>query len=249
MSQTEKELKKSDLTLELLGFPKSIFKKIRECSHIAQSAPKDISYVWIKVSGQDISKNRHKQDNRLKLDDWLNIVDEAVSVGANWLVLTVHVPIDQMKEVIEICQWAQNTYNMKVGLFLCREKISTNEIKILSSLKKDLTQIFVKKKAFEQFKKLREMGLFLGIADPQEYGDKPNCEGASKLLYVDNTGSIYTCGLVSGMKNYKLGNIYEKKFQEIVRDPSLPHSVEEKIHKVNEGCDGCPSLLMKYLKK
>ncbi|MGC9054794.1 MAG: SPASM domain-containing protein [Candidatus Hydrogenedens sp.] len=164
-------------------------------------------------------------------------------------MLTVHVPIDQMKEVIEICQWSQNTYNMKVGLFLCREKISTNEIKILSSLKKELTQIFVKKKALEQFKKLREMGLFLGIADPQKYGDKPNCEGASKLLYVDNDGSIYTCGLVSGMKNYKLGNIYEKKFQEIVKDPSLPHSVEEKIHKVNEGCDGCPSLLMKYLKK
>lgn len=249
MSQTEKKLKKSDLTLELLGFPKTIFKKIRECSHIAQSAPKDISYIWIKVTEQDTSKNGNKQSNWLNLDDWLNIVDEAVSVGANWLVLTVHVPIDQMKEVIEICQWAQNTYNMKVGLFLCREKISTNEIKILSSLKKDLTQIFVKKKAFEQFKKLREMGLFLGIADPQEYGDKPNCEGASKLLYVDNTGSIYTCGLVSGMKNYKLGNIYEKKFQEIVRDPSLPHSVEEKIHKVNEGCDGCPSLLMKYLKK
>lgn len=249
MSQTEKKLKKNDLTLELLGFPKTIFKKIKECSKIAESAHKDISYLWIKVSENNEKANGNKQGGDLNLNDWLNVVDEAVSAGANWLVLTIQVPLDQMEEIIEICRWAQNMYNMKVGLFLCRGNITTNEIKALGSLKKELTQIFVKKKAFEKFKKLKEMGLFLGIADPQEYGDKPNCEGASKLLYVDNEGSIYTCGLVVGMRNYKLGNIYDRKFQEIVKDPSLPHTVDEKIHKVNEGCDGCPSLLIRYLKK
>lgn len=249
MSQTEKKVRKQDLTLELLGFPKTLFKKIRECSKIAESAQKDISYLWIKVSERNTKTNGKKQVGGLNLDDWLNVVDEAVSAGANWLVLTIQVPLDHMEEIIEICRWAQNTYNMKVGLFLCRENISTNEIKVLGTLKKELTQVFVKKKAFEKFKKLKEMGLFLGIADPQEYGDKPNCEGASKLLYVDNEGSIYTCGLVAGMRDYKLGNVYERKFKEIVKDPSLPHTVEEKIHKVNEGCDGCPSLLMRYLKK
>jgi len=249
MSQTEQKFKKQDLTLELLGFPKTIFKKIRECSKIAESAPKDISYLWLKVSEKNIKSNEKKQGEKLNIDVWLNVIDEAVSAGANWLVLTIHIPLDQMEEVIEMCRWAQNTYTMRVGFFLCREDISEKEIRVISGLKKDLTQIFVKKKALEHFKKLKEMGLFLGIADPQEYGNKPNCEGASKLLYVDNEGSIYTCGLVSGMKNYKLGTIYEKKFQEIIKDPSLPHSVEEKIHKVNEGCDGCPSLLMKYLKK
>jgi len=249
MSQTEKKLKKSDLSLELLGFPKTLFKKIKECSKLAESAPKDIEYLWIRISKECLPTEKKKPCCTLNLDDWLNIIDEAVVAGAKWLVLTIDIPLDQMYEVIEICKWAQDTYKMKVGLFLCRETITENELQVLGHLKKNLTQIFVKKKAFEQFKKLKEMGLFLGIADPQEYGDKPNCEGASKLLYVDSEGSIYTCGLVAGKKNYKLGNVYERKFHDIVEDPSLPHSVAEKIHKVNEGCDGCPSLLMKYLKK
>lgn len=249
MSQTKKRFKKEDLTLELLGFPRSILKKIRECSKIVESTPKDISYLWIKIS-QGTGDTTHRQhDWKLNLEDWLNVIDEAVSAGANWLVLTVQVPINEMEEIIEICQWAQKTYNIKVGLFLCREDISPDEINILSQLDKNLTQIFVKKKSFEQFKKIKDMGFFLGIADPQEYGDKPNCEGASKLLYVDSEGSIYTCGLVAGKRNYKLGNVYERKFKEIVTDPTLPHSVDEKIHKVNEGCDGCPSLLAKYLNK
>ncbi len=247
MSQTKKSSKKNDLSFELLGFPKTLFKQIRECSALANTAPNDISYLWLKVTDKNLQSNG--TGNNLSLDDWLNVVDEAVSAGAKWLVLTIHVPIDRMREAIEICKWAQETYNMKVGLFLCRDNISTNEIKILSTLKKDLTQVFVKKKVFDKFKKLKEMGIFLGIADPQEYGEKPNCEGASKLLYVDNNGTIYTCGLVAGMKNYRLGTIHNGKFNEIVNDPTLPHTVDEKIHKVNEGCDGCPSLIVRYLQK
>lgn len=249
MSRTRKKAKKNDLSLELFGFPKTLLMKIKKCSEMVESAPKDIEYLWIRISKEIDSTGKEKRDCILNLDDWLNIIDEAVAAGANWLVLTIDVPLDQMQEIIEICKWAQDTYNIKVGLFLCRETITENEVQILSQLNKNLTQIFVKKKAFEQFKKIKDMGLFLGIADPQEYGDKPNCEGASKLLYVDSEGSIYTCGLVAGKKSYKLGSIYDCKFHDIVKDPSLPHSVEEKIHKVDEGCDGCPSLLAKHLKK
>ncbi|HOV34003.1 MAG TPA: SPASM domain-containing protein [Candidatus Hydrogenedens sp.] len=248
MRQTGKRQKKNDLCLELFGFPKTLLRKVKKCSKMANTASKDIEYLWIRISKENDSTRKEKKGCILNLDDWLNIIDEAVSAGASWLVLTIEVPLDQMQEIIEVCKWAQDTYKMKVGLFLCRETITENEVQILSCFKKNLTQIFVKKKAFEQFKKINEIGLFLGIADPQEYGNKPNCEGASKLLYVDSEGSIYTCGLVAGKKNYKLGSIYDRKFHEIVKDPSLPHSVAEKIHKVDEGCDGCPSLLAKHLK-
>ncbi|HOK08363.1 MAG TPA: SPASM domain-containing protein [Candidatus Hydrogenedens sp.] len=248
MSQRNRPPKNLDITLELVGFPKSLLKKVRRCSKLVETAPKDISYLWLRVSGAGIrSQRNNSQTCGLSLEDWLNVVDEAVAGGATWLVLTVDTPLDKMKEAIEICQWAQDTHNLKVGLFLCRQEITENEISTLKSLRKELTQIFVKKKVFEKFKKLKDLGFHLGIADPQEYGDKPNCEGASKLLYVDDTGTIYTCGLVAGKKEYRLGNIHERTFCEIVEDPNLPHRVEESIHKVNTGCDGCPSLLRRYL--
>lgn len=247
MGKREVTKKGSDVTIELVGFPKTLLHQIRRCSRLASSAKKDIVYLWMNISKKNETHRNDNEHSTPTLEDWLNVVDECAGAGVKWVVLTVDAPLDEMDEAIEICKWAQSAYNMKVGIFLCRNSITKNELRVLNSLRKDLTQIFVKRDYFGNFTKIKENGFFLGIADPQKYGEKPNCEGAKKLLFVNPEGAIYTCGLVAGLEQYRLGDIHERKFSEIVHDPTLPHKVEKKIHKVNPCCDGCPSLLAKYL--
>ncbi|MCX8063930.1 MAG: SPASM domain-containing protein [Candidatus Hydrogenedentes bacterium] len=238
----------TDLTLELIGVPKSLLKKVRKCClSIIPNEMKDVSYLWIRITKEATEKKENGHHKRPTLEDWLCIVDECASEGVKWLVVTTEVPINKLGYILEICKWAQNTYEMKVGIYLKRNTINDEEINVLAELNKKLTQVFVKKENLNNFRKLISNGFFVGIANPQSYGEKPNCEGAKKLVFCSSTGSIYTCGLVEGKKEYKLGDIYEKEIKEIIEDPKLPHKVQEEIHFLSEKCDGCPSLLAKHI--
>ncbi len=250
MSKKKIKEETSDLTFEILGVPKSILKKVRKCCFsLTSEEAKDVSYLWIRISKEHIEKTGNGASRKPNLDDWLCVVDECAAEGINWLVLTVEIPLDKLGHLLIICKWAQNTYQMRVGIYLKRDSISDEEIKILNELNKNLTQIFVKKEFLNNFRKLILEGFFIGIANPQNYGEKPKCEGAKTLVFCSSTGSIYTCGLVEGEKEYKLGDIYEKEVREVIEDPKLPHKVKEDIHFLNEKCDGCPALILRHLQQ
>jgi radical SAM protein with 4Fe4S-binding SPASM domain len=208
-----------------------------------------VSYLWIRITKEQIEKSENTKTKKPKLDDWLCVVDECAAEGVRWLVVTVEIPLNKYEEILQICKWAQETYQMRVGIYLKRDNINDEEIKLLKQLNKNLTQIFVKKEHLNNFRKLISEGFFVGIANPQNYGEKPKCEGAKTLVFCSSTGSIYTCGLVEGKKEYKLGDIYEKEVREIIEDPKLPHKVQEKIHFLSEKCDGCPALLARHLQE
>lgn len=240
----------SDLTLEILGVPKSLLKRVRKCCFsINPEETKDVSYLWIRITRELLEKKENGHHKKPTLEDWLCIVDECASEGIKWLVLTVEIPLNKLGDFLDVCKWAQNTYNMKVGIYLKRETIDDEEIGALNELNKNLTQIFVKKEKLNNFRKLISEGFFVGIANPQNYGEKPKCEGAKKLVFCSSNGYIYTCGLVEGKKEYKLGDIYEKEVREIIEDPKLPHKVDEGIHFLSEKCDGCPSLIARYIQQ
>jgi len=118
---------------------------------------------------------------------------------------------------------------------------------VFPSLIPSKTRIFVKHNALPAFSALESAGFKLSASDPQAYGDHPDCRGAERLVFVAPNGVLYTCGLVEGNEHYKLGNIFENRLEQMLRDPSLPHAVAKNIHHVSQGCDGCPSLIANFL--
>lgn len=175
------------------------------------------------------------------------MVDEAAAFGANWLVITLTTSLSAYPDILTVCQWAQDTHDMLVGLHTTAEAFTDDEASCLAQLDPTKTRLFVKRDALEAFVSVAASGIKVSAADPQPYGDHPHCRGAERLVFVAPDGNLYTCGLVEGNPNYRLGTIFENRFDQMLRDPSLPHDVAENIHRVSQGCDGCPSLIANFL--
>ena len=172
------------------------------------------------------------------------------SLGVNWVVITAHQSFGEYPDVWEICKWAQDTYEMKVGLHTNAPRLSAEEIAAIQELDLARTRVFAKREVFESMRAgVEGRGIKVSLADPQPYGGKPDCQGARKLVFVDADGVLYTCGLVERNNEYRLGTIHEGAFDSILHDPALPHKIHEKIHEVCEGCDGCPSLIANFLEE
>ena len=231
------------------ALPKRIRKRIRECTKTTDESKQDIVYLWIHVSSKWIAQAEDAAtlESPLLLEDWLNVLDEAAAYGANWLVITIHTPFSQFPDIWEIARWAQETHGMRVGLHTDEEAFKEEEIAAIKTLNQEKTRIFVRRDAMSRLKHLEAEGIRLAPADPQPYGHKPDCRGAAKMIFVDSRGVLYTCGLVEGNRDYRLGTIHEGTFDKILHDPSLPHTVPEKIHRISKGCDGCPSLIANFM--
>lgn len=217
---------------------------------MADKTPRDITYLWVHVSEEGIAQHQHGEAPAKyppSLEEWLNVVDEAAAVGVNWLMITLDTPLDRFPDLFEICKWAQNTHQIKVGLHTCASALSDGESAMVLGLHPELTRLFVKKEHLAAFAEIDTKGIKVRAADPQPYGEKPNCRGAERLVFVDPHGVLYTCGLVEGNREYRLGNIHERSFESLLHDPALPHAIENCLHTVSEGCDGCPSLIANYL--
>lgn len=230
--------------------PRYIRKRLKECAEMADKMTREVTYLWIHVSEEGIAQPQRGEAPAKyppALEEWLNVVDEAASVGVNWLMVTLNVALDAFPDLMEICKWAQDTYQMKVGLHTFASGLTPDEIELLKGLNLDLTRLFVRKDAVEGFRALEEQGIKIRVADPQPYGEKPNCQGASRLVFVDGHGVLYTCGLVEGNREYRLGSIHERSFDEVLADPNLPHAIEAPLHAVSRKCDGCPSLIANFL--
>jgi len=229
-----------------------IQQRVRESAAREAARSRDIIYLWIHVSSEGIAQPQGGRTDNMApptLDDWLNVVDEASGLGANWIVVTTHDSFSDYPEVWEICSWAQTAHEMKVGLHTNNDTLTESEIAGIQELDPDRTRLFVKRQHLEKMRALEARGIKIGIADPQPYGGVPQCQGARKLIFVDWDGVIYTCGLVEQNREYRLGDIREGTFDAIVRNPELPHRVHEKIRLVCEGCDGCPSLIANFLEE
>jgi len=231
------------------ALPKRIRKRIRECTKKTDETKEDICYLWIHVSKAGIAQleDAGTTEPPLSLEDWLNVLDEAAAYGANWLVITIHAPFSQFPDIWEIARWAQETHSMRVGLHTNQATFGQEEIKAIKTLHPEKTRLFVRRDIMPSLKHLEAEGIRLAPADPQPYGHKPDCQGPAKMIFVDARGVLYTCGLVEGNENFRLGTIHESTFDKILHDPDLPHTVPEKIHRVSKGCDGCPSLIANFM--
>lgn len=231
------------------ALPKRIRQRVRECVKHTEQSKADIVYLWIHVSESGIGHpdNAKNAEAPLRLEEWLNVVDEAAAFGVTWVVITLHAPFAQFPDIWEIARWAQDTHGMRVGLHTNNEELREAEVEAIKGLDLKKTRLFVRRDIMDRLKYLEAAGIGLAPSDPQPYGHKPDCQGPAKMVFVDPQGVLYTCGLVEGNDTYRLGTIHENTFDKILRDPSLPHKLPDSIHRVSKGCDGCPSLIANFM--
>jgi len=234
--------------------PFELPQRIKTCLRTSaeSGAAASAKYLWVHLgtaSGSCGQGHDQEAESAPTLEEWLNVVDEAASLGVHWIILSINTSLTAFPDVIQVCQWAQDAHGMTVGLHSDQYELPAEELEALRALDLSKTQVVAKRAAAAGLKKAQEAGFQVIIADPQPYGERPDCRGPKEMLFVSPRGRLFTCGLVEDNNEYALGNIFVRSFRELLSDASLPHLVHPKDHTVTEGCDGCPALLANFLQE
>lgn len=223
---------------------------LRACTQTPSPDQSAAKYLWVHFDALPSGSSGAAGSETASpptLEQWLNVVDEAASLGVQWIVLSLDPEKVAFSDIIRVCEWAQQTHGMTIGLHTEHAEVILRERDTLQALDPEKTQILAKAKTVEELRASGQIPFALLVADPQPYGEKPECEGPTQLLFVNSCGRVYTCGLVEDKPEYALGTIFSRTFSELLSDPELPHRVQPHQHIVGDGCDGCPSLLASLL--
>lgn len=201
----------------------------------------DVFYLWLQTETLEDAPP-------LTADQWLNIVDEAASLGVNWLVVTLGPNKQEKGEVAELCRWAQATHGMVVCLHARYGEIGPAERQLLLELPRESTFLLVEPEQSAHFADLAAQGVCVGSANPlSNDGDRDPCDFPHRMIFVDAQGRLYTCGLVSGENEFFLGSVLNESLDTIIHNPKLPHTVSVPAPASHSGCSGCPPLVAKHL--
>ncbi len=249
-AKTASRKKKQD---NLFGLPKVFKQKIKQCAKEQGDESKpQVVFLWACVNEAGLTqgvKGERKAARPLTREEWLTVVDEAASLGANWLVLSFGADLSACGDFWGVCQWAQQAHNMMVGLHVKSEKLTQQDVRtMMDALDMEKTRILARKGVLDNVRldEEEQKALVVWDANPQPDGERPNCQGPTRMIFVNARGVLYTCGLVEGNEAYRLGHVFDTKLKRIVMDPHLPHHVEDNLHYVTPECDGCPALIANY---
>lgn len=240
MSHITEEPTESD-PLEFLTLGRRIRHGLTSCTgSIPKQPPGDIFYLWIQLSPTE-------GDSAITQDQWLNIIDEAASIGVNWLVLTLGYSEASRAHAGPICRWAHESYDMTICLHVPDGTIHPDERELLQELPRESTYLLVEPPFATAFGDLTEEGIQVALANPPSPGEGARCDYPYKMIFVDAAGELYTCGLVSGEHDFFLGSVFDGSLEEIIHNPKLPHTVSAAQPSSHQSCSGCPPLVAKYL--
>jgi len=230
------------------AFAKDVQVKLKNCCNGAARI-EHVEYLWIYAREHGLGKCPIPEGAIVPdREHWLNVVDEVAGLGAKWLVVSVEeTTLDAIPELLPICQWAQDAHDMAVVIHTDAKGITDAEITLLKSLKQDLLRLFVTQEACAAFLRLEAEGIRVRIGQPDSVSEH-GCAMPKSMVFVNGLGELYTCGMVEGDERYRMGNIYDRQFGDVVADPSLPHAVPPEARRKSHGCDGCPPLLASRLK-
>lgn len=227
-----------------------IAKLIRSASKeaLAPKQPPDatIKYIWIHVTGDGLQHEPAPKET-LTTEDWLNIIDESAALGAEWLVIYVGTTLAQHPEVWQLCEWAQTTHGLRVGLHLSNPCLSENDIEHLGRLNLKETYLIAEEKTLESLHFLSTLGVQL--CDSKvcvEDHDWP-CRSPEDMACVAPDGTLYSCGFVLGNDDFTLGDAREKILSGVMNDSSLPRTIDTATLPHNHGCDACPPRIAKRI--
>ena len=237
--------------------PQSIAKALRSHAkgHMKDSKDK-VKYLWIYVSEQP---RREQDDARrgdatagaprvLGLDEWLSVVDESSSLGVETLIVTLGCALSKCLNVIAICDWAQASHGMVVGIHVAASPLTPHEARQLMRLDRDMLCVFVDDPSPVSMKFATDMGLKVHPAVAATGGHShgcvtPECHLPEAMACVGPEGTLYTCGLVLGDAKYRLGHFFERKLGHLMTDESLPHVIPAGLPIEGRGCACCPPLM------
>ncbi len=201
----------------------------------------DVFYLWLQTEPVEGAPT-------LTADQWLNIVDEAASLGVNWLVVTLGPVSGGRTEVADLCRWAHSTHGMVVCLHARAGQLSTEERQLLRELPPESTFLLVDSTSTGEFSDLASEGVHVCSANPAPNGaEGVPCEYPHRMIFVDARGRLYTCGMVSGEHDFFLGSVLDGSLDAIIHNPQLPHSVASTDPGAHTRCSGCPPLVAKHL--
>lgn len=183
-------------------------------------------------------------------EHWLNVVDEAASLGVDTLVISVHTAPSERAELAAICKWAADTHGMRVGVHLSEAPIGAADAAILRGLAGEKFCVFVNSRRRTEVASVLGDGVKLVDADGLEDGAmQPHCELPRQMACVSDGGEMYTCGLVLGQDGFFLGNANEAPIKKVHGDDALPHHVPAGTSDAPHRCEGCPPLLEERLRR
>ncbi len=238
---------KADAGYNPFELPQGITKRLHEFLRKQGRGNERVKYLWMYVSDSGVSVSAGEPDRVLGLEEWLNVIDEAASLGAEWVVICVGAKLSGHPEVWQIAEWAQNGHNMFVGVHVADTELSDDDLKAIQNLEAEKTHLLVSGQAFDALKHLEDEGISVAIADMTADDHTPPCDYPESMVCVGPRGHLYTCGLVLGNEKFCLGSVLERDLKRVVDDESLPHVVPRSVCWQEHGCDACPPFMVERL--
>lgn len=201
-------------------------------------ASRDIRYLWVYAGAESPSPTPP-----LSLKSWLNILDEAASLGVQWLVVSLEHDCSRFPALWDLFRWAQQTHAMNVAIHVNGNIMSERDLANLVQLDCSLTHLFTPESAVGQFRNLADIGVAVHSCTLHPESQE-QCSMPGSMLFVTTEGQLYTCGMVNGESGFCLGNAHVGLFGEILHDESKPHAVEKAAMTRENGCMGCPPLIL-----
>lgn len=241
MSTSFEPSPETDEPLEHFELPRKIVREVRACASAAAEQPAgDIFYLWLQMTVGTPAV-------AVAPEQWLNVIDEAASAGVNWLVISMGDSPANLEITEAMCRWAQDTHQMTVCLHTTMKAPDPALHTLLLSLPREATYLLVEPSFDTEFSALKAAGVQVALASPDGHEANSACDYPCKMVFVDACGSLYTCGLVAGEREFFLGSVFSGSLEHIVHHPELPHSVDALETRPKDGCSGCPPLVAKYL--
>jgi radical SAM protein with 4Fe4S-binding SPASM domain len=152
--------------------------------------------------------------------------------------------LTRSQDLWDICQWAQNTYEMRVALYISDE-FDLGLLQDFSKLNPGKTTLLVPQSRIDEAQPFAHSGIEVVVADVSHDEHPMPCTGSRNIVYVGGDGKLYPCGLVSGNEQYLLGDVLEEPLAPIRRNKTLPWAVADACNP--DGCDGCPNIVSKRM--
>lgn len=231
------------------GIVRSVSEELGQCRKQAEEQPGErIKYAWIHLPEAAAYHSNEHEDRPLTLDELLDIVDECASVGSQSLIVSIHSSFAEHPHLFRVCDWAQLTHGMVVGVHLYATPLTDRDAASLKQLDPDKIRLFVDGEYMDTAHHAETYGLRVYNADGlDDEIVSPKCDLPHTMTCIGPMGEMYTCGLVLGEKQFRLGHFFERKLSAVIDDSSLPHEIPEGVSKKSRRCNGCPPLMAQKL--
>ncbi len=235
--------KKRSTEAHPFDLPQKISESLEGCRKHADSdsgSKPAIRYIWIHLTHEGLRHGQPAQESTLNLEDWLNVIDESASLGAEWIVIYVGSSLNQAPIVWDLCKWAQETHHLNVGLHLTCDCLTDEDIDRLSMLDRQKTYLVADGNCSHALSVFEARGVNVRKSDLHLRDKFTRCSKPADIACVSADGQMFSCGLVLGETEFALGPVQERRMSDVLGDTGLPHAIEDALRFPTRGCEGCP---------